>query len=329
VKVGVEARLHTMGYEDRRVVVEREGQPTREQYLVDNGSYRYSPFELSAYVQDKIELGDLIINAGIRFDYFDAAAPVFRDPTDRDAVFQNFRRCREIAGNRCATDEAGNDLVWDDIYTPDAHFQSSTPKWQFSPRLGVAFPVTEGGVFHVSYGWFFQRPAFERLYQNPYFQLGAGGSGLIGLIGNADLNAEQTISGEIGLKQQLSASSALEVTAYYRDIRNLTGTAVDPITVAGTSARYGRLANSDFGFVRGIILRYDQRIGRMFFGGVNYTFQVARANASDPNQSFGAAAALGLLERRILPTDWDQMPHGVGLARLPPTPTSTPAPDSS
>jgi len=97
------------------------------------------------------------------------------------------------------------------------------------------------------------------------------------------------------------------VTAYYRDIRNLTGTAVDPIQIQGTGARYGRLANSDFGFVRGIILRYDQRIGRMLFGGINYTFQIARANASDPNQSFTAAAALGLVERRILPTDWDQM----------------------
>jgi outer membrane receptor protein involved in Fe transport len=175
-----------------------------------------------------------------------------------------------------------------------------------SPRLGVAFPVSAGGVVHFSYGHFFQVPNFELLYQNPFFALGTAGSGLIGLIGNADLRPEQTINGEIGLKQEISRSAAVEVTAYFRDIRNLAGTATDPIAVAGTSARYGRLVNSDFGFVRGVILRFDQRVGRDFFAGLDYTFQVARANASDPAEAYNAAAAETEREQQIVPTGWDQ-----------------------
>ncbi len=191
-------------------------------------------------------------------------------------------------------------------YTPDAYFEDAEARWQLSPRLGVAFPITAGGVVHFSYGQFFQTPQFSYLYQNPFFQLGSGGSGLIGLIGNANLKPEQTISGEIGLKQEITRTSAVELTAYYRDIRNLTGTATDPLTIRGTSARYGRLVNSDFGFVRGLVARFDQRIGTDLFASFDYTFQVARANASDPSQAYSAAAARGEIETQIVPTSWDQ-----------------------
>ena len=292
VKVGVEARRHTLEYNDDYVtVVENSVSGQREDvFLSTNGRYSYTPTEFSAYVQDKVELGGLIINAGVRFDYFDSNGDVLRDPTDPDAVF---------AANRFQDEECG-------AFVCDKYFQKAEAKWQFSPRLGVAFPITQGGVIHFSYGHFFQTPNFEYLYQNPRFQLGTGGSGLVGLFGNADLKPEQTISGEIGLKQELTRTSAIELTAYYRDIRNLTGTATAPIEIEGSGARYGLLRNSDFGFVRGVILRFDQRVGDGFFAGVDYTFQIARSNSSDPSQIYNAAAAKQELEKVIGPTDWDQ-----------------------
>jgi hypothetical protein len=306
VKVGIEGRYHTIDFRDRMVVVDGE------QFLADFGTYRRNPVELSAYAQDKIELGDLIINVGLRVDYFDPAAPVFRDPNDPNAVFLENRLILRDENGNPILDQNGRPIQrtladGSPDYLPADFFTSGSPKWQLSPRIGVAFPITAGGVVHFSYGHFFQRPAFERLYQNPYFLLSSGGSGLIGLVGNANLHAEQTISGEIGLKQQLTENSAVEVTAYYRDIRNLTGTALEPLRIHGSGARYGQLGNSDFGFVRGFIVRYDQRFGGDYYAGFDYTFQVARANSSDPSQEMSAAAALGLVERRILPTDWDQL----------------------
>ncbi|MDX1420462.1 MAG: TonB-dependent receptor [Rubricoccaceae bacterium] len=297
VKTGVEVRYHTLDFLDQFTFVDAQG--TLDPQVFTNGAYEYSPVEFAAYLQDKIELGGLIINAGLRFDYFDANGVVFQDPTDPDAVFLERRLAPQF--------EANPNLGFDDIdFTPDAFFTDTEAKWQVSPRLGVAFPISAGGVVHFSYGRFFQVPNFELLYQNPFFSLGSAGSGLIGLIGNADLEPEQTVNGEIGLKQEIGSSSAVEITAYYRDIRNLAGTATDPIVIAGTSARYGRLVNSDFGFVRGIILRFDQRIGTNFFAGVDYTYQVAEANASDPNEVYNAAAANGIREQQIVPTGWDQ-----------------------
>ncbi len=338
IKIGLEGRYHTLKFRDETVFVLEEpnllSSPggVRFRGVFDNGTYSYNPVEFSAYIQDKVELGGLIINAGLRFDYFNSNGVVFRDPTDPNAVFlQNRVIVRNMDGlpigadGNPILDENGNPILdpADDVngefqfyldeegnitnFTPDEAFEPAKSSFQVSPRLGVAFPITEGGVVHFSYGQFFQTPNFELLYQNPYFALGTGGSGLIGLIGNANLRPEQTVQGEIGLKQTLTASSAVEITAYYRNIRNLTGTATDPIQITGSSARYGRLVNSDFGFVRGIILRFDQRIGSSLFAGVDYTFQVARANSSDPDAAYTAAATdRRLIEQQILPTSWDQ-----------------------
>ena len=239
-------------------------------------------------------------------DFFDANGVVFRDGTDPATVFPSLRQCVSVADGVCVPNAAGDIEYRDDIYTPADLFEDTSPTFQVSPRLGVAFPISATGVVHFSYGQFFQTPNFELLYQNPYFQLSSAGSGLIGLIGNANLKPEQTINGEIGLKQELTSNSAIELTAYYRDIRNLAGTATDPIQIAGTSARYGRLVNSDFGLVRGVIFRFDQRVGRDLFAGVDYTYQVARANASDPALAYNAAAANSIIDRQIVRTDWDQ-----------------------
>ena len=316
VKTGVEARRHSLSALDQFTFIEEDfaAEPnpdgtrtfTQEPRLITNSDYRYEPVEFAAYVQDKVEIGGLIVNAGVRVDFFDSNGVVFADGTDPATVFPSLRQCTTVANGGCVL--TGDNAVdyRTDVYTPDELFDDATSTFQVSPRLGVAFPISASGVVHFSYGQFFQTPNFELLYQNPYFLLSSAGSGLIGLIGNANLKPEQTINGEIGLKQELTSSSAVEITAYYRDIRNLTGTATDPIQIAGTSARYGRLVNSDFGLVRGVIFRFDQRIGRDFYAGVDYTYQVARANASDPALAYNAAAANSVIERQIVRTDWDQ-----------------------
>lgn len=285
VKLGVEARMHTLTTNDETVIVNELG---GDNLIQQNGDYKYKPLEVSAYLQDKVEIGSLIINAGVRFDYFDANGKVFSDPNDPDIIFEAQRA--NYQGNP---------------------FKDSDPIWQFSPRLGIAFPISAGGVIHFSYGHFFQIPNFEILYRNPYFRLNSGGA-LIGLVGNANLKPQKTINGEIGLKQELSSSSAVEVTAFFRDIRDLAGTANATVPVTGTSVRYGKIQNSDFGFIKGLVLSYDQFVGGGFSFNVNYTFQVAKGNSSDPAQAYSAAAAKQLLETQILPLDWDQL-HTINL----------------
>lgn len=286
IKTGVEYRYHTLKYSDKTSIVNSPNGGVDTLFV--NSAYDVNPIEISGYIQDKVEIGNLIINAGVRFDYFDSNFRVFTDPTDPNVVFEEQRPDNE-------------DLV----------FESSEPTWQFSPRLGVAFPISETGALHFSYGHFFQIPNFSLLYQNPFFRLGSG-SGLIGLLGNANLKPQKTINGELGYKQELSSTSAVEVTAFFRDIRNLAGTATDPTVVDGTSVRYGIVKNSDFGFIKGVVLTFDQGFSNGLFFTADYTFQIAKGNASDPAQAYNAAAAKTELEKRIVPLDWDQL-HTVNL----------------
>ncbi len=298
VKLGVEGRMHDLRFNDSYVIRPFEDQAPA---VAQNGRFHYKPMELSAYIQDKVEMGDLIINLGVRFDYFDSNGRVLKDPTKPQFVFEQQRF-------ELYPEDLPSDLTKDQLYERLYPYftEDASPRWQFSPRLGVAFPISQGGVIHFSYGRFFQIPNFENLYQNPYFLLSASGSGLVGLMGNANLKPEETTNGEIGLKQQLSGSTAIELTAYYRDIRNLAGTATNPIVIEGTGARYGMLINSDFGFVRGVVFRFDQTFGDGFFAGADYTYQIAKANASDPAQVYNAAAAKQDLPKQIVATNWDQ-----------------------
>ncbi|MDZ7343732.1 MAG: TonB-dependent receptor, partial [candidate division KSB1 bacterium] len=140
---------------------------------------------------------------------------------------------------------------------------------------------------------------------NSDFKIGSG-TGNEGLVGNADLKPEQTTNGEIGLKQQITDDSVIEVTVFFRDIRNLTSTRADEIVVFGGSARYSQYVNADFGFVRGVIFSFNKRFTGGFASAVDYTFQIAKATNSDPQASRNATLSGSLPEVQLTPVDWDQ-----------------------
>lgn len=243
----------------------------------NNNNYRRTPVEFSAYIQDKIEIDDLIINAGLRFDYFNANSLVptdLRDPSNR-------LRPREDS-------EA---------------FKDASPKMQLSPRLGFAFPITARGVIYASYGQFFQIPQFLSLYENPDFNVTGGSFNT--MIGNADLEAQRSVLYEIGLQQELHRTVGLDLVVYHRDVRNLLGTGLYATYTGGDS--YGRFENNDFGTVRGFTAALtfrDRQSG--IYGNLNYTYQSVKGNGSDPRQAFFDAQGLTEATSVLVPLDWDQ-----------------------
>jgi outer membrane receptor protein involved in Fe transport len=140
---------------------------------------------------------------------------------------------------------------------------------------------------------------------NPDFDLGQG-TGNIGVVGNADLRPEKTIQGELGLQQQITNNMAIDITAYFRDIRDLAGTRSDEISLFGGSASYNKLENSDFAYIRGLVFSLQMRKTKGFSGNLDYTFQIAKGSASDPQQARNAIAGGSLPEIQLIPLDWDQ-----------------------
>jgi hypothetical protein len=312
IKVGAELRSHDLFFENIQLqpiaaqtdIILATDSPFITTRILPVSSnfhdvYDRDPFEISAYIQDKMEFKNFILNIGIRFDYFDSRGVVLNDDESNNREFYTVDDPNIFApvkpSNVARTLEERR-AYW---------YKDASPKWAVSPRIGASFPITARGMVYFSYGYFFQIPRFEYLYQNPQFKLGFG-TGNVGVIGNADLDPEQTINAEIGIRQQLSDDIAIDMTAYLRDIRNLTGTLAEEIIIFGGSSKYSRLVNSDFGLVKGIVLTLTKRFSGGFAATVDYTYQVAEGSASDPEEARNAIAGGSQPSIQLRPLGWDQ-----------------------
>ena len=257
--------------------------------------YERKPFEFSAYLQDKLELNEMIINIGVRMDYFDSDGQILSDPTDPDI----YRPRKEVNIQKTIEERRNSNANGDPWY------KEADNEIKISPRLGIAFPITDRGVIHFSYGHFFQIPNFDLLYTNPEFKFGAG-TGNLGIAGNSNLKAQQTISGEVGVQQAFTDDISIDLTAYFRDIRNLAGTRADEIRLPGGSSSYSQYVNSDFGFVQGIVFTLTKRLSSNWSATVDYTFQSAKGNASDPAATRNQVAGGEQPEIKLIKLNWDQ-----------------------
>jgi hypothetical protein len=309
MKAGFEFRLHDLAlntftlqanrYSDRDeeiVPFEPWVPPVSNIY---HDQYNRKPVEASAYIQDKVELKHMIVNIGLRFDYFNSRSVIPRDPGDPN-IYDPF-----LAGNRYRNPEAADSLRIP--YTPDERrafmHQKADSKTQISPRLGIAYPITDRGIIHFSYGHFFSMPGFQHLYDSPDFKLYSGGGRTI--VGNADLDAERTVMYEIGLQQQITDNVALDVTLFYRDVRDWVGTSPLIITEKPGVA-YSRYENKDYSNVRGITLDLKKRYSGRFSANVYYMFQVAEGSYSNPDDAFFALQAEQEPRLALIPLNWDQ-----------------------
>ncbi|MBX2818793.1 MAG: TonB-dependent receptor [Rhodothermaceae bacterium] len=283
VKAGVSARLHDIDNGSYGIEVSsRTGfEPVPSPDRFGRDTLQTKPVEFAAYVQDKMEFGNLIVNAGVRLDYFD---PKFLIPIDWT--------------------QAGEELI-PDLDNPGALLSNRTDadiRWQVSPRLGIAFPISTNGVIRFSAGLFFQIPPFQRLYLNPEYEVNPASTS--NSFGNAGINPERTLTFEIGLQQGITEALGVEVTMFSKDVRNLVGQQVNrDVETTNFSVR---LINRDVGTIRGATLSVFQRPIGILSWDLDYTLQFAEGTSSDPNEAFlrfsaGLEEVLGLVR-----LNWDR-----------------------
>ncbi len=308
VKTGVELRLHEIDLDsyNLRAKLDKNGTaivpfqpviPPKESIYRSVYMEPRTPVEFSAYVQDKIELDDIIMNIGLRFDYFNANYYVPADPMD-PSIYTPMK-----PENKYIDPTADNPVEYTPEQRKEFMWKETEGKMQISPRLGIAYPITDKGVIHFSYGHFLQIPDFQYLYAAPGFKLNTGGGNTI--FGNAELNPQRTTQYEIGLQQEITDGLGIDVTVFYRDIRDWVGTSPIVKTVRDVVA-YSTYENKDYANVRGITFRGEQRFTNMFAAKVDYTFQVAEGTYSNPTDAFYAELAQEQPRRNLIPLNWDQ-----------------------
>jgi outer membrane receptor protein involved in Fe transport len=282
IKVGSEYRAYDI--EEERYQVRRDA-ASNWRLIIDpvtsttHNYYHKKPIQAFAYLQDKIEVEDFIMNIGARFDYFNA----------RSKVPQNM------------SDPHNDDVISHPKLDESAAYKDASAKMQISPRLGLAFPISENGNIHASYGYFFQIPELQRLYENPEFEIIQGS--FLSFLGNADLEAQRTVIYELGLQQRLAERLVLDVTCFYKDYRNLLGS-----TLYRTfdQSEYGQYTNRDYGYVWGFTIAFDILKTGLFSANVDYTYQVAEGNGSDPVQAYINAGRGDESAKSLIPLNWDQ-----------------------
>ncbi len=280
-KSGASARFHSLDNEGFGIITNAQNQAIRSNSPFDNGNLEVNPWEAAAYSQVKIEFDDLIINAGLRFDYFE---PDFVVPRDYSQATSE----RIPDPNGAPTDSISNRI-------------SADPSFQLSPRLGIAFPISENGVMRFSSGLFFQTPQLSLLYSNNEFEANPLASTIS--YGNANLKAERTLQFEVGLQQGLSETLGLDLTIFSKDIRDLAGTEV---TRNQDGRLTSRLVNLDYGTIKGATLSLYQRGAGQISWTIDYTLQFANGSASDPSENFNRAQSGQDPVIKINRLNWDR-----------------------
>jgi outer membrane receptor protein involved in Fe transport len=213
------------------------------------------PVEGAAYIQDKIEMSSLVVSVGLRFDYADQRAPFRSNPLDPASIVP------------------------------------SKAKTQWSPRLGVAHPISDRTALHFSYGHFFQNPDYERLYENSQYDVHVNQP----IFGQPDLNAERTTEYEVGITHQFSQTFTASFTAYYKDITGLIGTMYYPPFQDGRYVGYYLYVNEAYANDKGFETRLTMRRSKYVAGSLTYTYSVAKGSASSELENYPSTTQSTLL----------------------------------
>ena len=273
--------------------------------------YNKNPITFSGYIQDKIEFESLIINVGLRFDYFNPNSRIPADPEDPDInvptkpenIYIDLNGNGDQDPNEDSLTVADREAYW---------WKDASVKYQVSPRIGVAYPINENGVIYFSYGYFFQMPSYERLYNNSLILLSRSGADQ-GLFGNPDLKPEKSVQYELGLKQEIFDGTAIELTGFYKDTRDYVSSRPQ---VTGGQQTYGIYFNRDYSKSYGFTFAFNQYVSRQFNFGLDYTFGAVEGTNSDPGSEYFLIRDSGItvdstnqknsIIKILQPLDWDR-----------------------
>jgi hypothetical protein len=251
-------------------------------------AYVVHPVTYAAWAQDRLDLGDVVLELGMRYDYMNAKA-LFSDVPGR--IFTN-----PAWQNSAATDNAAYAQSLAAVMTPALAHHT------ISPRLRISFPITEQTDFRMSYSHQVQTPDFNTMLSGSNNDLSFTNTN--DAFGR-DVGFGKTVQFEFGVRHAFNPDLVLDISAYNKDKVSDLAYRIKPYDDPGNPGRtlnVNVLTTADFGYARGIDMKLDRRIGNWFQGAISYTFQVSRNTGSDP------FAYLRTTSRQISQVTGDRVP---------------------
>jgi outer membrane receptor protein involved in Fe transport len=237
------------------------------------------PQVYSAYAQDKFEREGVIVNAGLRYDYINVDTPALRN-------------------DKTPLEDGPNPTLLD----PE-DLQANKTYSRISPRLGVAFPLDERTILRFNYGQFYQQPNLQDLYPSYRFleyKINTGGY-FVGF-GNPNLRPEHTSAYEVGMQRQVGERIRLDMTAYYKDVKDL----VEITTIPSTPKSFTTYRNRDYATIKGVDVGFTMRETNHISASINYSLSFAQGTGSVSNTQRNVAWLASEPPKQTSPLDFDQ-----------------------
>ncbi len=220
-------------------------------------------------------------------DWYDYAGKLIEDPN----VLKNYSGGRDpqpLLKNP-------NDNIRSNNFNPDQSFTDYKPQVNVMPRIAFNFPISDEALFYAHYDVIVQRPD-GNVFTSPlsYYYLT---SNTQDIINNPNLKPQKLFDYEVGFKQALTKQSAIIITAFYKERKDMIQ--VRPYLFAWPVTYY-TYGNRDFSTTKGLTLTYDmRRVGNLRMN-IAYTLQFAEGTGSNSNTSArGGVGGNGILTNFI------------------------------
>ncbi len=226
--------------------------------------YSVNPAQGAFYAQDNVTLKGMILNAGLRLDYWFPGSfvdSVLSLPVSQTNISSDIQKA-----------------YFNDTYNLFGH------RWKarLSPRLGISHPISDNQSLFFSYGHFSKLPRPQYVYSK---LAESGAQSTYQTIGNPDLNPETTVAYELGLRQQFSEGAVLTITAYYKDIFDyITAASVNATNSRFVSGLYTTYINQDYSRVRGVEFEYKTRLITSMEADLSGSYSVATGKSSTADE---------------------------------------------
>ena len=261
---------------------------------------QYNPVTAGLFVTDRLDIGDVVLEGGLRLDYYKPTGEFSRLPgfvtfipdslkgdawllEPGDSPWQErLTPVEDCGGAATAADRTRPDgtVVCKNNFVP-AKTQTS-----LNPRLMVSFPVTATSTFRLSYSQNVQPAALTTLLLRAVTDLSSTNTNATF---GRDVDLPKSVLFEAGYRQVFGGNTVIDVAAFSRNTRNaLTYRAVqytNPVTNAPINLLV--LTNADYSLTRGLELDVRRRISDFADLALNYSFLDAKGTGSDPTTYTG------------------------------------------
>jgi len=231
------------------------------------------PYRASLYVQDKFEYQGMVANLGVRLDVSDPNGQWYKILDENDPAYNIYDS--NLWGRQSL--QINNVLVREPI----------KKQVMVSPRLGVAFPITEYAKLFFNYGHFYSMPQPENLFRVRHDPI----SGTVDRLANPNNTLPKTVAYELGYEHSLMDQFLIRLAGYYKNNSSQATT----ITVIGTtgSARpvnYILSVPDSYEDIRGFEVTFTRNRGNWVQGFMNFTYMARTYGRFGYLQEFQSAA---------------------------------------